>query len=769
MGSLRAFIKAVRKSKTQAGERAVIRKESAHLRAGFRDPHMDNDRRNKYIQKMIYLYILGEATHFGQVECLKLLASPRLYDKRIAYAAAMLIFDDSQDILTLLTNSLDLDLKSTDMFVVSLALCALGNLASPELAKDLYPQVEKLLGSSLVYIKKKALTVAGKLVEVDPSLAEIFVPYVRTMFADKDHGVLLGALHLAEVLFEASPATHDAILRSTPNMLAHLNFLGLQDYSPEYTVKGIPDPFLMVALLRTLRVVATGISSENLERFNDILTQVCARFETAKGTASHAILYECVRTIFAIDSDSSLKILGVNILSSFLTQKDNNIRYVALNTLLQVISHEPLAVQRHRAIIVGCLADPDVSIRRRALELVFAIMTQQNVKLLTKEVMVYLARGGDEEIMDYATNQLTISMVRLSSDPTWLVTNLLALLKTSGNFINEGVLSIILATLIRSERGDLLAKEIGGLDSALYDQYGLALVALWCLGEYSSAITDPMARVETILGVASFTPAQRDQIKLYALNALVKMSAHTKADVKYLIQYFTNDINVQVQTRAVEYLRILGEPESVRGGLLEKIPPPPVKHYTDVSLMNVSESAGEVVSAEPVPAAPKNNILMDLLGDDFGIKDTGSSVPAAKVDILSDLFGGMSTGAPATVGATEKPEPTTIEAYKDAHVRVGFAQTSNANGKFAMEISIRSLEGPLSGLSIQCAVPKSQRLQLAPLATNTLASGQHTQLRAEVSGPSGSRVKLRVKLSYVAGGAPAAAQFDFGGFSENIL
>ena len=48
----------------------------------------------------------------------------------------------------------------------------------------------------------------------------------------------------------------------------------------------------------------------------------------------------------------------------FLSGKDNNLRYVALNTLAQVVSVDTQAVQRHRATIVDCVKDADVSIRR---------------------------------------------------------------------------------------------------------------------------------------------------------------------------------------------------------------------------------------------------------------------------------------------------------------------------------------------------------------------------------------------------------------------
>jgi AP-1 complex subunit gamma-1 len=49
-----------------------------------------------------------------------------------------------------------------------------------------------------------------------------------------------------------------------------------------------------------------------------------------------------------VKSESGLKLLAINILGRFLLNSDNNMRYVALNSLSSVVDDDVAAVQRHR-------------------------------------------------------------------------------------------------------------------------------------------------------------------------------------------------------------------------------------------------------------------------------------------------------------------------------------------------------------------------------------------------------------------------------------
>jgi AP-1 complex subunit gamma-1 len=328
--------------------------------------------------------------------------------------------------------TIDSDLNHSNQYIVGLALVTLGNIASVEMSRDLFPEVETIISSSNPYIRRKAALCAMRICRKVPDLQEHFLDKAKILLNDRNHGVLLCGLTLVIGLCEADELEggENGIVETfrpvAPAMVKVLKSLANSGYTPEHDVNGIADPFLQCKILRLLRVLSVG-DADTSELINDILAQVATNTDGSKNVGN-SILYEAVRVILDIEADSALKVLGVNILGKFLANKDNNIRYVALNTLVKVVAIEPNAVQRHRNTILDCLRDPDISIRRRALELSFTLINESNVKVLVRELLAFL-EIADNEFKPNMTSQIGIAADRFAPNKRWHIDTMLRVMK----------------------------------------------------------------------------------------------------------------------------------------------------------------------------------------------------------------------------------------------------------------------------------------------------------------------------------------------------
>ena len=108
-----------------------------------------------------------------------------------------------------------------------------------------------------------------------------------------------------------------------------------------------------------------------------------------------------------------------------------------------------MAVQRHRSTIVNCLSDGDISIRRRALELSFGILNEQNIRVLAREILTFLEKCHDQELKSYVTSQLTIAANKYAPNDKWHFDTLIRMLKVGGNALTPDIISNILALILQ--------------------------------------------------------------------------------------------------------------------------------------------------------------------------------------------------------------------------------------------------------------------------------------------------------------------------------
>ncbi|KAK7074881.1 hypothetical protein SK128_020694 [Halocaridina rubra] len=704
---LRDLIRQIRSAKTAAEERAVVNRECAYIRLTFREE--DSVWRCRNVAKLLYIHMLGYPAHFGQMECLKLIASPRFTDKRIGYLGAMLLLDERQDVHLLITNSLKNDLNSSTQFVQGLALCTLGAIASPEMSRDLAGEVEKLLKSSNAYIRKKAAVCALRIILKVPELMEMFLPATRSLLSEKNHGVLITGVTLITEMCRQSPDMLSHFKKIVPNLVRILKNLIMAGYSPEHDVQGVSDPFLQVKILKLLRILGCG-DSEASETMNDILAQVATNTESSKNVGN-AILYETVLSIMDIKSESGLRVLAINILGRFLLNADKNIRYVALNTLLRVVHADNSAVQRHRTTIVECLKDADISIRRRAMELCFALINGNNIRTMMKELLAFLEKA-EPEFKASCSSKCVLAAEKYSPNVKWHIDTLLKVVQAAGNHVPEDVVSssIQLISEARSEQPYAVGELWRLLSVAQMEFQPLIQVATWCIGEFGDILLSGQSDVTV---VESELIAVYQQIlwssqcsittKEYALTSLMKLSArlnHEIGSIQQVVSAFGSHLNIELQQRGIEYSQLFTKHSHMRGPLLERMPP--------FEGTKAGREEGKAALTNGIDSSPDNqallndlttlnnntndsyesNALLDLLGgmepgDGDKVQPTNTvttgvtpivpAAPSSNADIL-DLLGGLDTG------------PTMPSAISNVNITVAPNQLpSNGNASFLLD------------------------------------------------------------------------------------
>uniref|UniRef100_A0A672HBS7 AP-1 complex subunit gamma n=1 Tax=Salarias fasciatus TaxID=181472 RepID=A0A672HBS7_SALFA len=630
---LRELIRTIRTARTQAEEREMIQKECAAIRSSFREE--DNTYRCRNVAKLLYMHMLGYPAHFGQLECLKLIASQKFTDKRIGYLGAMLLLDERQDVHLLMTNCIKKmqmlwfttrDENQNDVVLKCFATCWTKSYSN---------------------ICLQAALCAVHVIRKVPELMEMFLPATKNLLSEKNHGVLHTSVVLLTEMCERSPDMLAHFRKLVPQLVRILKNLIMSGYSPEHDVSGISDPFLQVRILRLLRILGKS-DDDSSEAMNDILAQVATNTETSKNVGN-AILYETVLTIMDIKSESGLRVLAINILGRFLLNNDKNIRYVALTSLLKTVQTDHNAVQRHRSTIVDCLKDLDVSIKRRAMELSFALVNGNNIRGMMKELLYFLDSCDPEFKADCASG-VFLAAEKYAPSKRWHIDTIMRVLTTAGSYVRDDSVPNLIQLITNSV--EMHAYTVQRLYKALLDdisQQPLVQVASWCIGEYGDLLVSGQCEeeepiqdevldvLEGLLVSNLSTPVTRG----YSLTAIMKLSTRFSSvnRIKKVVSIYGSSIDVELQQRAVEYNALFKKYDHMRPALLERMP-----------IMEKSASNGptEIVQTNG-ETEPSANDLLDLLGgNDVPVIQTSMPTkPASAGGELLDLLGDLSlSGTP---------------------------------------------------------------------------------------------------------------------------
>ena len=678
------------------------------------------------------------------------------------------------------------------------------------MSRDLFTVVENLLSTANPYIRRKAALCAMRICRKVPDLREHFLEKAKLLLNDRNHGVLLCGLTLVTSMCEADEAEGGEegmveMFRSlTTTLVKTLKGLASSGYTPEHDVTGITDPFLQVKILKLLRVLGRG-DPHTSEQINDILAQVATNTDSSKNVGN-SILYEAVLTILDIDADSGLRVLGVNILGKFLANKDNNIRYVALNTLVKVVAVEPNAVQRHRNTILECLRDPDISIRRRALDLSFTLINASNISLLIRELLAFL-EVADNEFKPIMTSQIGVAADRYAPNKRWHVDTMLRVLKLAGNYVKEQILSSFVRLIATSpdQQTYCVQKLYASLKEDI-TQEGLTLAGAWVIGEYGDALlrggayeeeelVQPISETEivdlfsTILNSAYATQIVSEYIVTSAMKLTTRLKNPGQIDrIRRILSGRTADLSIEIQQRAVEYGNLFNY-DQIRRGVLERMPAPELR---DEQRVLGEPSARQKKAASKVQKAQKSNKeiqpedLLDLMGGGPTSTDISVNTNDAQnnASLLEDILGGGNTSSPPPAqqnrsnaqdimglfgqgsspsnGYPAPPSQQSSSNYNDLLGTQTQTSTSAPNGpvpyqvynknELTLTMQVQRNAGVIqvlarfrndsnfdrfSGIALQAAVPKSQKLQLNGISKSDLDGGEEATQQLRIAAVTG--------------------------------
>jgi len=646
---LRELIRSIRACKTAAEERAVIARECALIRTAFKED--DNQFRHRNVAKLLFIHMMGYPTHFGQMECLKLIASNKFPEKRVGYLGLTQLLDENTEVLMLVTNSIKNDMVHENQYVNGLALCALGNIASSEMCRALAREVEKMMSSTNPYIRKKAALCAMRIVRKVEEIEDKFNGRVAPLLEDRNHGVLIAGCSLLTTLLELNKDYVVDFRRHIPTLVRSLRNMVTSGYTnaAEYDIAGITDPFLQAKILRLLRLLGTN-NVDASDEMNDILAQVATNTEGTKNTGN-AILYECVLTIMSIEAESGLRVLGINILGRFLLSRDNNIRYVALATLQRVVNVDLKAVQRHRATIIDCLKDSDISIRKRALDVAYALVNEENIKNMTKELLNYLL-VADTDFKEELCSRICMAVEKYSPNRRWQLDTLIKVMCLGGNYVKEPQREKFCRVVASTPElhAYTVIKLYCNMKESL-SQEALVHVGVWCLGEFGDHLVSGRAvgpdnqpilvtpgEVLDLLQDITRKPPNPDKAALthsLVASALIKLVTRCPSEfdrIRKALRRFECSLNVDLQQRSCEFLELLeSEWDKSRAGILDRMPVPE-RDIAGAESRDVGDSSIDEVHPSAAGGRPG---------------PIGAAAPAKDLLDLNDLLDGPSTSAPA--------------------------------------------------------------------------------------------------------------------------
>jgi AP-2 complex subunit alpha len=580
------------------------------------NPALSSYQRKKYVWKLVYIHILGYDVDFGHAEVLVLVRSPKYSEKHVGYAALSLLMRGDDPLMGSIRSTIVKDLTIPTSVGgkgsapadagQSLALCAIANISGLELVQSLHTEVMQTLiaKSSSPCVKKKAALCSLRLVRTNPKLVNgrDFAPQVAQLLQDRHLGVLTSAMSLLYGLASQIPDDYESLI---PYAVHILGMLVLKKAcAREYLYYRTPSPWLQIKLLKFLQLYphalsdgnensgqesAPGSSGAHIPQLTSIISKILTETDVSdsinKSNADHAILFEAVNLIVCWGSTGpqSLRDGAMKLLGKFISVREPNIRYLGLMTMAKLAHLEGSAesIKKHQATVLVSLKDADISVRRRALDLLFVMCDMDNAERIVDELVAHLVLA-DAAIREEMVLKIAILAEKYATDLRWYVDTILKLISISGDHVSDDIWHRVVQIVTNHPQGDLQAYTAATLLVAASPRrcHETAVrVAAYILGEFGFLIAERpgMSGEEQFRILHQHWATSENHTRAILLTAYAKLAnlyEECRPLVAPVFARCTNSVDVEIQQRAAEYssMREAFSPEAVED-LLREMPP----------------------------------------------------------------------------------------------------------------------------------------------------------------------------------------------------
>lgn len=103
-------------------------------------------------------------------------------------------------------------------------------------------------------------------------------------------------------------------------------------------------------------------------------------------------------------------------------------------------------MQRHKQTITDCLKDHDLVIKKKALDLLYKITNQSNVKSIVKELVNYLL-VADSDFKKELANKICMACEKYAPNRKWHVDTIMKVLTLSDAHVREEFISQIITVI----------------------------------------------------------------------------------------------------------------------------------------------------------------------------------------------------------------------------------------------------------------------------------------------------------------------------------